>query len=110
MNKTGWDHSALKLLEAIEVAPDSVVSRSLEQTDGFSVTLFAMDAGQEISAHSAPKDAYVLVLDGELEITVGDIPSLVRDNSLLKMPAGIPHALNANEASRFILFMNTPTD
>ena len=110
MTKKFTADSPLNLTDAIQVTPNSVFSRTLEQSENFSITLFAMDAGQEISAHSSPKDAYVLVLNGEMEITIGDQVSIVRDNFLTHMPAEIPHALSAKVASRFILFMTNHSD
>jgi quercetin dioxygenase-like cupin family protein len=48
----------------VDYAEGSVVSRTLAKTKGGTMTLFAFDAGQELSEHSAPFDAYVQILDG----------------------------------------------
>ena len=51
--------------------PGAVVSRTIAKARGGTVTLFAFDAGQELSEHTAPFDAFVQVLDGAVELTIG---------------------------------------
>ena len=45
-----------------------IASRVLARTAGGNVTLFAFDAGEELSEHTAPFDALVLTLDGALTL------------------------------------------
>ncbi len=101
--------NAFDLIENIEVAADAVVSKTLTRSESGSITLFAMDNGQEISSHSAPKDAYVLVLEGELFIRVGSQETIAAASSLVSMPAQIAHALEARKATKFLLFMQQPS-
>src|SRR6266511_3289342 len=56
--------SPVVLEEAIAYQPGAVVSRTIGKAKGGSVTLFAFDAGQELSEHTAPFDAFVQVLGG----------------------------------------------
>ena len=62
---------AVRLEEMIAVSPDAVVSRTLAKGEAGTLTLFAFDAGQKLSEHTAPFDAFVQVLDGRLELTIG---------------------------------------
>ena len=55
----------------VEYAEGSVVSREILRNNAGTLTLFAFDAGQGLSEHTAPFDATVTILDGEAEITVG---------------------------------------
>jgi len=48
----------------------AVVSRQIVKAESGNVTLFAFDAGQELSEHTAPFDALVHVLDGEAEVII----------------------------------------
>jgi Uncharacterized conserved protein, contains double-stranded beta-helix domain len=80
-----------------------VVSRTLAQGKSLSITLFAFDKGEEISSHSSGGDAMVYVLDGETEITIGEEKFTVKKGETIVMPAGVPHALLANE--RFKMFL-----
>ena len=58
-------------------------------TDGGTVTVFAFDAGQGLSEHTAPFDALVQVLDGEGEVVIGGEPFHGRGQMIL-MPADMP--------------------
>jgi quercetin dioxygenase-like cupin family protein len=69
------------------------------------LTVFAFDRGQELSEHSAPFDAYVLVLDGSLELKIGGAPMTVRKGEAVLMPANVPHALLAVERCKLLLTM-----
>jgi quercetin dioxygenase-like cupin family protein len=85
--------------------PGAIVSRTLAKTKGGSVTLFAFDAGQELSEHTAPFDALVQVIDGAVELTIGGEKVAARTGEMVRMPAGIPHAVRATERFKMILTM-----
>ena len=83
----------------------AIVSRTLAKAKGGSITLFAFDAGQELSEHTAPFDAFVQVLDGTVELTIGGEKVVARAGETTRLPAGIPHALRALEPFKMILTM-----
>jgi len=85
--------------------PGSIVSRTIAKARGGSITLFAFDAGQELSEHTAPFDAFVQVLDGAVELTIGGERVVARPGETVRMPAGIPHAVRALEPFKMILSM-----
>jgi len=93
------------LTDLISVAEGAVVSRVLAKSGGGNVTLFAFDRAQGLSEHTAPFDALVQVVDGSLELTIGDNPVTVAAGEIVLMPAGVPHALHAPEACRMVLTM-----
>lgn len=96
---------ALLLNDLITPTEQGIASRVLARTDGGNVTLFAFDRGQGLSEHSAPFDALVMVLEGELRLTVGGEPVDARPGTLVRLPANIPHAVDAVQASRMLLIM-----
>lgn len=83
----------------------SIVSRLLVKNAGGSVTLFAFDAGQGLSEHTAPFDALVVGIDGSAEISIGGIPQTVAEGESLLLPAGVPHAVNPLGAFKMMLVM-----
>jgi quercetin dioxygenase-like cupin family protein len=91
--------------ELIGYEPDAIVSREILKQKTGSVTLFAFDAGQELSEHTAPFDALVQVLDGEADITIAGKRHRVRTGELILMPANQPHALNAGQRFKMMLIM-----
>jgi len=86
-------------------APDAIVSRTIDQTTGGTLTVFAFAEGQNLSEHSAPFDAIVNVLDGEGEFIVGGTAHRVSAGQILRMPANIPHAVNAPAPFKMMLIM-----
>jgi len=96
---------ASTLTELVDVAPGAIVSRVLAKSGGGNVTLFAFDKGQGLSEHTAPFDALVQVVDGCLELTIGEAELRVGGGEIVRMPADVPHALHAVEASRMLLTM-----
>jgi len=87
----------------IDYQEGSIVSRVLLKSDSGNVTLFAFDAGQELSEHSAPFDALVEVIEGEAEIKISGKPFIVKAGQVIIMPADDPHAVKA--ASRFKMLL-----
>jgi len=69
------------------------------------VTLFAFDEGQEFSEHTAPFDAMVVVLEGEVEITISGSPLRLNEGQMVIMPAEKPHALKALRRMKMLLVM-----
>jgi quercetin dioxygenase-like cupin family protein len=97
--------TALVLKELVEYSPGSVVSRAIVDTERTTVTAFAFDAGQALSEHSAPFDAYVLGLDGEAELMIGGEAVKSLPGTVVRMPADIPHALRATTCFKMLLIM-----
>lgn len=96
---------ALPAEELIDYQDGAVVSRTLADVDGATLTAFALDSGQSISEHSAPHTALVQVVDGVAEITVDGELHRVEEAELLVLPADVPHALDAPERFKMLLTM-----
>jgi quercetin dioxygenase-like cupin family protein len=93
------------LLEMVEYQKDAVVSKTIiEKTTG-TVTLFAFSQGQGLSEHTAPFDALVQVLEGEVEIKISGKPFHVKQGQIIVMPANEPHALKAVKQFKMLLTM-----
>jgi quercetin dioxygenase-like cupin family protein len=93
------------LADLLDYQPHGVVSRAIVDKPVGTLTLFAFDAGEGLSEHTAPYDAVVLVLDGSLEIVISGKSSTVGTGQMLVMPAGEPHALRAGERAKMLLAM-----
>ncbi len=96
---------ALNLSEMVDYQEGSVVSRTLIERNSGTITLFAFDAGESLSEHTAPFDAMVYLLDGEAEVTLSHQPLSLKAGEMLIMPAGKPHALKATRRFKMLLIM-----
>ena len=83
----------------------AIVSREIIRRRTGTVTLFAFDKGQGLSEHTAPYDALVHIMDGEAEISIGGRPQTVKKDGIIILPAGKPHALQANKRFKMLLTM-----
>jgi quercetin dioxygenase-like cupin family protein len=107
MSGTGTLPAAEALSLATLIAPTEhgIASRVLAKSGGGNVTLFAFDAGEGLSEHATPFDALVLVLEGSLTLTIGGTPVLAAPGTIVRMPASVPHAVEAVTATRMLLIM-----
>lgn len=91
--------------ELIAYQDGSVVSRMLVYKPAGTITLFAFDAGEGLSEHTAPYDAIVTIIDGEAEITIAGREFHLKKGQMIIMPANVPHALSAVQRFRMMLTM-----
>ncbi len=85
--------------------PGAVVSRTLIKKASGTVTVFAFDAGEGLSEHTAPFDALVLDLEGEADISISGRSNRLHAGQLLKLPAGKTHAVKAITPFKMLLIM-----
>jgi quercetin dioxygenase-like cupin family protein len=95
----------LSLTDLVTIQSRAVVSRTLMDQKAGTLTLFAFDQEQGLSEHTAPFDAFVQVLAGEVEITIAGIPFRLMEGQAVLMPAHQPHALRAISPLKMLLFM-----
>jgi quercetin dioxygenase-like cupin family protein len=94
------------LTEALPISVGAIASRPLIDLPGdLKLVLFAMDTGQEISAHSTPFPAQVLCISGGLEVMVDGIWAAVPPGGRKDLPKGLPHGVKAATASHWLLTM-----
>ena len=96
---------ALLLQSLITPTEQGIASRVLARNAGGNLTLFAFDAGQGLTEHTSPFDALVMVLEGALALTIGDAAVRATPGTIVRMPGGVPHALEAPEPARMLLLM-----
>jgi quercetin dioxygenase-like cupin family protein len=96
---------ASNLSGLIDYQEDSVVSRTLIDKKAGTVTLFAFDEKQGLSEHTAPYDAIVNVLEGEVEVKISGKPIGLKQGEMTIMPANHPHALTAKTRFKMLLVM-----
>lgn len=93
------------LVNMIEYAKDSIVSKTILNKSIGSITLFAFDVGQSLSEHTSPYDAVVQVLDDSTRLTIGGRDEIVTAGQIIIMPANVPHAVHAEERFKMLLIM-----
>ena len=92
-----------QLADLVAYEEGRVVSRTFAQNPTLSLTLFAFDAGEGVSTHTAPGDAMVQVLDGEATINIDGQEMTAGPGEVVVMPANVPHAVTAEKRFKMIL-------
>ena len=96
---------AINLAGLLDYQAGAVVSKTVIEKKTGTVTFFAFDEGQGLSEHTAPFDALVEVLDGEVEVSISQKPHRLKAGEIIIMPANEPHALRALKRFKMLLVM-----
>jgi quercetin dioxygenase-like cupin family protein len=91
--------------DLVQYQHGSIVSRTIIDAPAGTVTVFAFDAGQRLSEHTAPFDALIEIVDGTGVITIDGKEHSVPAGSQIIMPANHPHAVYGNGRFKMVLVM-----
>ena len=96
---------AESLADLLQLQAHGIASRVIARSAGGNVTLFTMDAGEGLSEHTTPFDALAVLLEGRMQIQIAGVSVTVVAGQVVRMPANVPHALQAEAPSRLMLVM-----
>jgi quercetin dioxygenase-like cupin family protein len=95
----------IKLADLAGFQEHSIVSREVIKKTTGTVTVFAFDAGEGLSEHTAPFDALVYALEGEGEVMIAGTWHRVTEGEMIIMPTSLPHALKAVKQFKMLLIL-----
>ncbi|MGL4971027.1 MAG: cupin domain-containing protein, partial [Cetobacterium sp.] len=98
-------NEVITLKDLVPYGEKTINSLMIALKNSLNSAIFAFDKDEMLSEHSAPADALVYVLDGELEISINKVIYKVRAGEMILMPANIPHALKATEKAKMLLII-----
>ena len=104
------DHIVIPELAAqVEVPADGILSRTLYDDKQLKVVIFAFDASQELSEHTAAVPAILEIIAGEAQLTLGEEVVAVGAGAWVHMPAHLPHSVSAQTPVKMLLtLLKTP--
>ena len=91
--------------ELVDYTEGGVVSKELVHSNAGSVTLFSFDAGQGLSQHTAPFDAFIQVIDGEMVLNVEGTDHRIKAGESFIIPSGALHSVKAEQRFKMIITM-----
>lgn len=91
--------------QLIAYADGGIVSKEFEHSQAGSITLFAFDAGQCLSEHTAPFDAILQIIDGEAEVKIEQELHHLKAGEMIIIPQHALHAVNAIKRFKMMLTM-----
>lgn len=89
----------------IQYSPGSIVSKIILKNSCGNVTLFAFDAGQQLSDHAAPYDVLLQILDGSANVVLDGELYTCKEHDVLFMKANAVHSVSAREPFKMMLTM-----
>jgi len=84
---------------------DDTPTSILLKRDNHKVLRKSFQPGQGMAAHTAPNDVFVVVLSGEMVITVADTPQTYVAGDYVIFPAGAVHALQCVQAAQILIYL-----
>jgi quercetin dioxygenase-like cupin family protein len=95
----------LSIRNLVEYQQETIVSRTIINKEAGTLTIFAFDKGQSLSEHTAPFDALLNVIEGEVEVVISGQKHNLKAGEIIIMPANEPHAVRAIEKFKMMLIM-----
>ena len=89
----------------VQPTKDGITSKVIHSDDALRMTLFVLDAGQELTEHSTPHEAVVHVAEGEAAVTAGKDSYTLNAGAWLFMSPGLVHSVRAVTELRFELII-----
>ena len=96
------------LRSAVEVPTGGILSRTIHENEALTLTVFAFDAGQELTEHTSGRAAIIEVLDGEAEVTLDGEARAAHAGTWIAMPPGMRHAVRASTPLTMALTLLRP--
>jgi quercetin dioxygenase-like cupin family protein len=93
----------------VDYQDGAIVSRTLLDREAATLTVFAYDADQTVSEHTAPHDAMIEVLDGRATVTIDGTDYELTDGESIVMPSAVPHSVAAPERFKMLLILPAVT-
>ncbi|GBD91276.1 cupin domain protein [bacterium BMS3Abin04] len=97
--------SIQKLINEIEYQSSSIVSKQILKKENGNITLFAFGENEELTKHTSPYEAFVQIIEGEMQIEIGKEIFNLKSGNVILMPANIPHGLKALTNVKMLLTM-----
>lgn len=94
-----------KAKDVVGYTTNAVGSLTVTNKEQINITLMAFDAGQELSTHSAPGDAYITILDGYGHVFIDGVRFDLKVGESIIMPEGKPHSVHADEKMKMQLVL-----
>jgi quercetin dioxygenase-like cupin family protein len=93
------------LATQLPLPEDGTLSRVLYRDDRLRVVGFAFATGQELTEHTSALPVIIQVVQGRLDLVLGDEKTEATPGSWIHLPARLPHTVRATEPTIMLLTM-----
>jgi len=96
------------LRSEVEIPKGGILSRTVYEDERLALTMFAFDAGQELTEHASSRAAIIEVIEGSAELLLDGQPQTAGPGTWIAMPPGMRHALRATSPMVMALTLLKP--
>jgi quercetin dioxygenase-like cupin family protein len=96
------------IVAEVDIQSGAIVSKVVHRDENANVTVFGLDAGQELTEHRAARAALVQVLTGRLRFAADGEELDAGPGFWLHMAPDTPHSLVASEPTIMLLTLLRP--
>ncbi|MFF4568296.1 cupin domain-containing protein [Streptomyces sp. NPDC001410] len=93
------------LAAELPLSEDGTLSRVLYRDDRLRVVGFAFAAGQELTEHTSALPVVIQVVQGRLDLVLGEEKAEATPGTWIHLPARLPHCVRAVEPTIMLLTM-----
>lgn len=95
------------MIDLIEYSENGILSKVMVKNDKFDITLFSMAEGTEISEHTATKQGFVYVIEGEGVFSFKEEDIVMSPGVFIYLKEDTVHSLKVSKDTSFILVLNS---
>ena len=93
------------LAPQIDIQAGSTVSKTVLKAEGLRIVLFAFDAGEVLSEHTAAMPVVLQVIEGRLSVTAAGRTVELVPGGVVHLATREPHSVEALEPTKMALLM-----
>ncbi len=93
---------ALIIVEIIEYAPNSVVSKTIIKKTTGNISVVSFDTGEALTEKISPFDTFVQIIEGRAEIVIDGKSKTLQSGQGIIIPAHLSNIIKANERFKMI--------
>ena len=90
------------LIEIIEYASNSVVTKTIIRKTTGNISVLASDIGETLAEKISPFDTFIQVIDGEVEVIIDHISNVLKTGQGIIIPAHTSNSIRATSRFKMI--------
>lgn len=91
------------IVEIIEYMANAVVIKTIIKKSTGNISVMSFDSGEGLTEKTSPFDTFAQIIDGEAEIVIDEVSSLLKSGEGIIIPAHAPNFIKPNGRFKMIL-------
>jgi quercetin dioxygenase-like cupin family protein len=96
------ESKVFRIVDIIEYVPNAAISKIIYQKTTGAITIFALNAGENLTEKNSPFRKFIQIIDGAAELVIRDKKHILKSGEAIMIPANSSHTFNAIEKFKMI--------